>query len=46
MGAKLGVFIDRIARTGQVTFVDDDVEQMTMMQVKLRRSERGESSEV
>lgn len=31
MGAELRVFINKIARTGQAAFVDDDVERVTMV---------------
>ena len=41
MGAELRVFINKIARTGQAAFVDDDVERVTMVQVKLRKSKPG-----
>lgn len=43
MGAELRVFINKIARTGQAVFVDDDTEQVTMVQVKPRRSKPGGS---
>lgn len=43
MGAELRVFINKIARTGQAAFVDDDVERVTMVQVKPRRSKPGGS---
>lgn len=43
MGAELRVFIDRIARTGQAVFVDDDVEKVTMVQIKPRKSKPGGS---
>lgn len=41
MGAELRMFMNKIARTGQVVFVDDDVNWMTMVQVKLRKSKPG-----
>ena len=43
MGAELRVFINKIARTGQAAFVDDDVERVTMVQIKPRRSKPGGS---
>jgi DNA helicase HerA-like ATPase len=43
MGAELRVFIDKIARTGQAVFVDDDVERVTMAQIKPRKSKPGGS---
>jgi hypothetical protein len=43
MGAELRVFINKIARTGQAAFVDDDVEQVTMVQIKPRKSKPGGS---
>jgi len=41
MGAELRVFINKIARTGQAAFVDDDVERVTMVQIKPRKSKPG-----
>lgn len=38
MGAELRMFINKIARTGQAAFVDDDVEQVTLIQIKSRKS--------
>lgn len=43
MGAELRVYINKIARTGQAVFVDDDVESVAMVQVKPRRSKPGGS---
>ena len=43
MGAELRVFINKIARTGQAAFVDDDVERVTMVQIKPRKSKPGGS---
>lgn len=43
VGAELRVFINKIARTGQAAFVDDDVERVTMVQVKPRKSKPGGS---
>ena len=43
MGAELRVFINKIARTGQAAFVDDDVERVTMVQIKPRKSRPGGS---
>lgn len=43
MGTELKVFINKIARTGQAAFVDDDVESVAMVQVKPRRSKPGGS---
>jgi DNA helicase HerA-like ATPase len=43
MGAELRVFIDKISRIGQATFVDDDVEQVVMTEIKPRRSKPGGS---
>jgi len=31
----------KIARTGQAAFVDDDAERVTMMQIKSRKSKPG-----
>jgi len=39
----LQVFIYRTARTGQAAFVDDDVERVTMVQIKPRKSKPGGS---
>jgi hypothetical protein len=41
--SALQVFINKIARTGQAAFVDDDVERMTMVQIKPRKSKPGGS---
>ena len=43
MGAELRVFINKIARTGQAAFVDDDVEKVVMVQIKPRKSKPGGS---
>ena len=44
MGAELRVpTVNKIARTGQAAFVDDDVEQVTMVQIKSRKSKPGGS---
>jgi hypothetical protein len=43
MGGELRVFINKIARTGQAVVVDDDLEKVTMVQVKPRRSKPGGS---
>lgn len=43
MGAELRVFINKIARTGQAAFVDDDIERVTMVQIKPRKSRPGGS---
>ena len=43
MSAELRVFINKIARTGQAAFVDDDVERVTMVQIKPRKSKPGGS---
>jgi hypothetical protein len=43
MGAELRVFINKIARTGQAAFVDDDVEKVMMVQIKPRKSKPGGS---
>ena len=37
------VFINKIARTGQAAFVHDDVECVTMVQIKPRNSKPGGS---
>jgi len=39
----LQVFIYKTARTGQAAFVDDDVERVTMVQIKPRKSKPGGS---
>lgn len=43
MGAELRVFINKIARTGQAVFVDDDLERVLMVQIKPRKSKPGGS---
>jgi DNA helicase HerA-like ATPase len=43
MGAELKVYINKIARTGQAAFVDDDVERVCMVQIKPRKSKPGGS---
>lgn len=43
MGAELRVFINKIARTGQAVFVDDDLERILMVQIKPRKSKPGGS---
>jgi len=37
------VFINKIVCTGQAAFVDDDVERVTMVQIKPRKSKPGGS---
>ena len=41
MGAELRMFMNKIARTGQAVFVDDDVNWVTMVQVKLTKIKPG-----
>ena len=41
MDAELRVFINKIAQTGQVAFVDDDVERVTMVQIKPEKGKPG-----
>jgi hypothetical protein len=41
MGAGLRMLMNKIARMGQVVFVDDDVNWMTIVQVKLGKSKPG-----
>lgn len=43
MGAELRVFINKISQTGQAAFVDDDVERVSMVQIKPRKSKPGGS---
>jgi uncharacterized protein len=43
MGAELRVYINKIARTGQAAFVDDDLERVMMLQIKPRKSKPGGS---
>ena len=43
MGAELRVYINKIARTGQAVFVDDDLERVLMIQIKPRKSKPGGS---
>jgi len=43
MGAELRVYINKIARTGQAAFVDDDLERVMMIQIKPRKSKPGGS---
>jgi DNA helicase HerA-like ATPase len=43
MGAELKVFINKIARTGQAAFVDDDEERVSMVQIKPRKTKPGGS---
>jgi len=43
MGGELRTYIDRIARTGQAVLVDDDVERVSMVHVRPRKSKPGGS---